>query len=272
MRYYLVSEGERKALTVVHDGEIFQVDNTHPYWNEIHFGVTVASDESVIDLIDMGKAAQARFQMVTERVSVDRGVVYFDGDVVDNALTQAIVRAMNEGSDFAKLALFMEKVYQNPNRHSRESLFTWLADREFSITSNGDLVGYKGVADNGTSIGSGPGIVNGVPMTGHLPNEVGSVLEMARSSVEHDPAVGCSVGLHVGTFDYAKGWSRGKVLKVIVNPRDVVSVPTDCEFAKMRVCRYYVSEIIEAPVSTFVDHDELWDDWSDYTDDEGFVY
>jgi len=262
MRYYLISEGDREALTVVHDGDMFQCDSTHPYWDEIREG-TLAGDPEVLDLLDMGKAAATRFERVTERVSVDRGIVYFDGDPVDNSLTQAIVRAMQEGADFKGLALFMEKVYQNPNRHSRQSLYTWLADRDFTITSDGNLIAYKGVNPDGTSIHSGPGIVDGVEMNGNLPNAVGSVLEMARSSVAHDPAVGCSVGLHVGTWDYASSFSRGRVLKVIVNPRDVVSVPTDCSWAKMRVCRYKVAEVIEAPVETLLDEESDWDDWDE---------
>jgi hypothetical protein len=30
----------------------------------------------------------------------------------------------------------------------------------------------------------------------------------------------------------------------MVNPRDVVSVPTDARGAKVRVCRYYVDDVI----------------------------
>lgn len=269
IRYSLISEGDTSALTVVHNGEIYQCTSTHPYWSDILDGV-LAGDESAIELIDMGKAADTKFRQVTERVTVKDGSVYFDGDRVDNALTQAIIRAMREGADFTPLALFMEKIYQNPKKHSRETLYTWIADRDFTITETGDLIAYKGVNSNGTSIVAGPGIVNGVPMNDHLPNEVGSVLEMSRSSVQHDPAVGCSVGLHVGTFEYAQGFSRGKILKVVVNPRDVVSVPTDCSWAKMRVCRYRVLEVIDAPVNTLVDPTE-YDEWDEF-EDEGFVY
>ena len=35
-----------------------------------------------------------------------------------------------------------------------------------------------------------------------------------------------------------------------VNPRDVVSVPKDCEFQKLRCCRYVVLDVIRNPLDT----------------------
>ena len=61
------------------------------------------------------------------------------------------------------------------------------------------------------------------------------IIEIARSYVNHDPSQGCSTGLHVGTYAYAKGYARSALLEVHVNPRDVVSVPTDCDAQKVRV-------------------------------------
>lgn len=262
MRYQINREGARSNLALVtSDGALHAIDSDHPYWDEIVQAVLAGYEYDVLDLIDLGAAAAARFEKVTDRVAVQNGVVTFDGDVVDNSLASAIVRAMREGADFLGLALFMENAYQNPRKHSRDNLFDWLRTHDFTITPDGMLVGYKGVTNDLTSISRGPGIVNGVPQDGHLDNSVGNVLEMARSSVQHDPSVGCSVGLHVGTWEYASGFGP-KVLKVLVNPRDVVSVPTDCDWAKMRVCRYKVVEVIDNPVTSFVD--PSWDnDWDE---------
>ena len=75
---------------------------------------------------------------------------------------------------------------------------------------------------------------------------------MPRGDVEHDPGVGCHVGLHAGTWDYASSFAQGAVLTVEINPRDVVSVPTDCQDQKMRVCRYTVTGITEQELGSFV--------------------
>lgn len=264
MRYQINHESGRSNLAFVTDsGALHVIDSDNPMYSEIVDAVLDNDEWMAVDLMDSAKAANDRFQQVTDRVAVSgAGVVTFDGDVVDNSLADAIVRSMREGNaDFANLALFMENIYQNPRKHSRENLFDWLRTHDFTITHGGLLVGYKGVSDNLKSITRGPGIVNGQPVNGALDNSVGNVLEMARSQVQHDPEVGCSVGLHVGTWDYASSFGP-KVVKVLVNPRDVVSVPTDCGWQKMRVCRYKVAAVIDNPVSTFMD--PSWDnDWDE---------
>lgn len=208
-------------------------------------------------LFDVAEVVASRFMAVSERVSVSGGTVYFDGDPIDNSLTRQIVRFLEEEvDDWQPLVCFMENVAANPNDHSREQLYEWLARRDFTITEEGYILGYKGVRRSDAegveyeSISSGPGIVDGVSYNGHLPNNISSIVEIARSKVHHDPSVGCSTGLHVGTWDYAHSFGHGVVLKVEVNPRDVVSVPTDCDHAKVRCCRYQVVEAIAAPITS----------------------
>jgi hypothetical protein len=259
MRYNLVHDGEGSNLTAFIDGQMYVATSDHPYWDEITDALIEDDGQAIIELIDLATQAQTQFQSVTERVSVNGGVVRFDGDVIDNALSNAIVRSMRFGKDIRPLARFMEKCYTNPNRHSRDNLFTWLNTHDFTINDAGNLIGYKGVRSDLASCSSGPGIVNGQHVNGHLDNSVGNILEMSRSRVQHDPSQGCSTGLHVGTWDYASGFGQ-VTLKVEVNPRDVVSVPTDCSWAKMRVCRYKVLEVIDRPVDSFLDTSSDWDD------------
>lgn len=261
MRYQINSEGGLSNLALYLDGQLYAVNSEHPYWEEILDALRDGYANDIPELIDLATAAANRFEQITERVAVQNGTVFFDGDAIHNSLAEAIIRAMREGADFRSLVLFMENAYQNPRKHSRDNLFDWLNTHDFTITPDGMLVGYKGVSNDLRSISSGPGIVNGAPVNGHLDNSIGNVLEMARSSVQHDPSIGCSVGLHVGTWEYASSFGP-KTVKVLVNPRDVVSVPTDCGWAKMRVCRYKVVEILDSKVDSFVD--PSWDnDWDE---------
>jgi hypothetical protein len=119
-------------------------------------------------------------------------------------------------------------------------------------------LGYTNEVNEYLSIFTGNAIVDGERVSGHVPNKIGSLVEMPRNEVTFDPAVGCSYGLHVGTWDYANNFGRGGVLEVHVNPRDVVSVPTDSSWAKMRVCRYRVVGVTEVPYQS-----ALADDWQD---------
>lgn len=258
MLYNIVSHGTEANVTAFIDGEMFVADNEHPNWQEIVTSLA-AGDKNVVNLFDVAKAISTKFEHVSERVTVNSGHVYFDGEEIDNTLTQAILRALDEQADLKPLANFFENIMLNPNEHSREQLYRWLAAHNFTINHDGHIVGYKGVKtlDDGThtSISHGTATVNGQVHTGAIPYAPGDVVEMPRGDVQFDPSVGCHTGLHVGTWDYAKGFGHGNTMTVVVNPRDVVSVPTDCRDAKMRVCRYVISTVVENPHNKLVvDH------------------
>lgn len=274
LQYNFLDTGEQQFITVFAEGRALTADDSHPNFTDIVEGAQEYSLH-ILDLFDVSTTVSGIFEALSERVAVSNGHVFFDGDEQDDSITQQIVRFLDEDvDDWKPLVAFMENVAANPLDHSREQLFDWLRARDFTITQDGLIVGYKGVTkDEDGSLRSGfrgHAIVNGEPVTGYIPNAVGNVVEMPRSSVAHDPSAACSVGLHVGTFEYAKGYASGALLKVLVNPRDVVSVPTDARGAKVRVCRYTVQEIIDAPETAAVvdyDADEADDD---YYYDEGY--
>ncbi len=57
----------------------------------------------------------------------------------------------------------------------------------------------------------------------------------------------CSQSL-LSTWDYASTFGP-KTLIVSVNPRDVVSVPKDCGYQKLRTCRYTVLDAVRNPLA-----------------------
>jgi len=279
MQYSLLNNSEDgvQVLTVLHGGNHYvATSDTHPNFRELVSRV-LDEDESVVHDFTVEEAVSQRFEALSERVSVAGGKVFFDGDEVDDALTEQILRFVDSGvEDWMPLVYFFEKVQQNPNAHSREQLYRWLAKHNFTLTFDGDIVGYKGVREDFTSVNTGPAIVDGVSMNGHIPNMPGTEITMPRKSVNHDPSVGCSTGLHVANWRYASGWST-KTLEVHVNPRDVVSVPTDSNDEKVRVCRYYVVDevtepyegpVLEATQEEEIDEDLAWGATSEEWDDE----
>jgi hypothetical protein len=282
IQFSVVSSGDESFVTAFIPGEatpLVASRSGNPQFDQI-IEALLAGDSDVADLFSLSKAVSEKFESLSDRVIVEGGNVLFDGAVIDNSLTKQIVRFLEEDEDFWPLVAFMDNVMDNPEPHSREQLYDWLNQRDFSITPDGMIVGYKGVASDAEhgyrsiSSGSEPVFVevNGetTRYTGRIPNPVGAVVSMDRNLVQHDPSVGCHVGLHVGTYDYAKGFSHGTVLEVHVNPRDVVSVPTDCGWAKVRTCRYTVVDAIDAPYSTgLVDPDGAYEaddapEWEDF--------
>lgn len=257
LQFTLVGDEDGSNIVVFVPGYAPQVaHSTHPNFEAILDAVR-AGDESVVDLFDVAATVGAKFERLTERISVRHGKLYLDGVEVNNALTKQVLRFMDEGEDFLPLVKFFENVQANPNEHSREQLFEWLDRRDFTITPDGMIVGYKGVAvtDKGfESIHSGEAIVDGEVVKGRIPTNIGSIIEMPRDQVQWDPSVGCHRGLHVGTYEYAAGFARGALLEVHVNPRDVVSVPTDSDAAKMRCCRYVIVDTLDAPYSSAISY------------------
>jgi hypothetical protein len=152
------------------------------------------------------------------------------------------------------LVNFAENIAANPVEHSKEQLYRFLnANGEnISLTEDGMIVAYKGMQrrqdENGEDFfvpsNHGRGnhvIINGVDYPDSTSDDAkqrpGDVIELPRSEVVHNPGVSCSVGLHISNFNYAR--SYGEVVEVLVNPRDVVSVPNN-ENDKVRACRYTV--------------------------------
>ncbi len=269
IQYHLIrNEDGESNIVVFISGEAPQVAHeSHPNFEAILLGAT-QGDESILSLFDVAKTVGEKFQRLSERVTTQHGKLFLDGVEVNNTLTEQVLRFLDEGvEDWQPLVNFFENVQANPNEHSREQLFNWLSQRDFTITRDGLIVGYKGVTSDLKSIHSGRAIVDGVEVTGQIPNAIGSIIEMPRDQVQWDPSIGCHTGLHVGTYDYASNFGRGALLEVHVNPRDVVSVPTDCDWAKVRCCRYTVVDTIDQPYTTpvldYSDYSGYDDGWGD---------
>lgn len=214
-------------------------------------------------------SVNARLVGITPHIRIDTEHALWDNDPFDavglpRSLEDHLVRLFREAPDddtsWHGWVRFVERLMANVSPDVRAQLFGWLDSQGWlTVTPDGELVGYRGgmATDEHAmvSIHEGPAIVDGVSVNGHVPNDVGSVIEMPRSSVTVDAANGCASGLHVGTYAYACSWSHGPVAKVAVDPADVVSVPTDCGASKIRCCRFRVLEVIPNVVECTWDHD-----------------
>lgn len=249
-----------------------------PYFDELLIALRKGDDEAADRFLNVGKNVAEALTALSERVSATENRIFFDGDPINSTIADHILRALSEGGSrthkLRALVNFLEKVQTNPNEHSRDHLYRWAEGAGLTITSDGDVIAYKGVnrAKDGTavSVSHGTAWVNGEKHTGAIPNRVGDVVTMPRSDVQHDPAVACSTGLHAGTWDYASSFGSGGTLLVKFNPRDVVSVPTDCESQKVRVCRYEVLEVALKKIEATTYGVESDDDYDEEEDDKWY--
>lgn len=297
----LTSNSEALQLVFEDDSgqnKVFNIESTDAHYSAIKDAVHGyvqgdVEDEYIFDLCsvegNISRMSDNLADLPTNRFEFDfeAGVITYDGEVIDSQITNQIIRmAKSESASNKKhlnaLIKFVENLYKNQSEFVRQQFFGWLTytqtfESGFTITEDGCLLGYKGCAWGEVdgervpvSINHGHAFADGVEYHGAIPNKIGSIVSMARSEVTDDPNIGCSAGLHVGTYSYASGWAKGVLLLVKVNPRDIVSVPTECDAQKIRCSRYEVLEVTEVeytePVYCFEDDDEDWDYCEDCDD------
>lgn len=167
-------------------------------------------------------------------VSITKGVVYFDGEAVYNTLAAKLLALVEQGVSAKPWMRFMNNVMDNPSYKSRKALYDFLDHFDTPITEDGHFLAFKRVGPDFKDI-----------YTGTMDNSPGTVVTMPREKVDDDSNVTCSAGLHACASNYLTDSGYGntygaKVVVVKINPRDVVAVPHDYKYSKMRVCRYEV--------------------------------
>lgn len=199
-------------------------------------------DEGVVaKLIDV-KSAFTEYTDSDLEIMYD-GTVTRNGDALPAVLAQKVVECFRNGVDYQYLLNFFDNLNANPSRRAVEELYGFLAHGGMPITPDGCFLAYKGLDNEFWSIsaGSKDKVIKGkVNDSGHIFNGVGEEIEVERNYVDDDARVACSHGLHVGSESYAMDFARGKVVIVKTNPKDVVSVPHDCDCQKLRTCAYTV--------------------------------
>jgi hypothetical protein len=269
MRFNMVLTGDGRSVVLVtgDDGEISMLTDDHPHF--VRIGQALLAGEDPSQFIDGTYEPDApSIEDLSDRVSIVDGVLHFDGDPVYDALSETILRYRTEERDPYNIVRFMERLSANPSANSREQLFTWAQAKDLTIDPNGFLIAYKGVTEDMLSLSSGKARVNGVEHEGQIPNVIGAVVAMPRSEVNDNTGVGCSTGLHVGSWSYASGFGP-LTLEVRIDPANVVSVPNDCSFQKMRVCEYEVVAVHERPEDDLSDYEPApaWDEdeaWNEF--------
>lgn len=132
------------------------------------------------------------------------------------------------GEDPTPLFKFWERLQSNPSMRSVQQLWPFLAHAGIPLTPDGKFLAYKGVTEELKDV-----------HTGQFDNSPGKVHEMPRNQISDDPQQPCHEGFHVGAREYARSFGP-RVVVVEVDPADVVCVPYDSSWQKMRVCRYRV--------------------------------
>jgi hypothetical protein len=262
-------------LTLILNNKAFQVLPDHLNYRLILDVLPTATNDELLELVDIEKAVACFSQ---GRVEVKNGKVMFDGEEVHGSISKRILEFMSKGLPFQPLVNFLNNLMENPSMQSQKELYDFLEHELLPITEDGCFLAYKAVRSDFMD-----------KYAGKFDNHVGNVCEMPRSKVDDDRGRGCSYGLHAGALNYVAGYGSADngdhIVIVKINPKDVVSVPSDCNHEKLRTCRYevvgeYQGELLKplyksdfSEDSYDEDDEELYDEydddyWDQYDDDE----
>ena len=237
---YIISEN---SLTIFWDGKPYTLRKENANFQIAKKALIEARYDDLGDLLDIKKSVE---NFVQGDIEVKDEVVYYKGHRLHGVVVDKLIDMLRSGmKDSAPIVNFITRLQANPSANSVAELYTFLGYKSLPTTPEGKVLGYKGVQfDYWSTTGNADTIVvQGQTNERHqILNEVGATIEVARRCVDDNKDNHCSFGLHVGSFDYASDWSGedGKLLLVEFDPADAVSVPTDCNFQKLRVSKYKV--------------------------------
>lgn len=228
MSYSYLIQGNN--ITLVIEGQSFTINKSHFNYEQIVQAIKDRDWDSVKSLVDPVKSV---IEYGKGNVGIKGDQIYWKDYKFANALADKLFQMYQEGFPIEPLVLFIDNLMENPSRRAVTELYSFLEKGKLPITSDGHFLAYKKVKDDYTDC-----------YTGTIDNSVGQVVEMERNRVDDDKDRTCSYGLHFCSKDYLDHFRGERVVVVKINPRDVVSIPSDYSSTKGRTCRYEVVEEI----------------------------
>ncbi len=239
------------SITVFIDGAPTTFDHSHPNFAFVEDAIANEDWAAVQSYINIPDAIE---KYAKGLVTIDNGMVMYDGEEVHNVVSHKILACMGEGFPFEHIVKFLNSVKQNPSRSSVEELYIFLESNDLPITEDGHFLAYKRVTDTYKD-----------KHTGKFDNSIGAKPSMKRNDVDDRRDVTCSKGLHFCALKYAEGFGQGPIMVLKINPKDVVSIPNDYNNQKGRCSDYeVVAEYSGKFKSAVVDPKDLSDDYDSH--------
>lgn len=229
-------------VNIVINGEVVNADYTHPSFKEIIAACLAEDFEKAINLANTGKTIE---KWSLGAFEFKNGKLYYCGETLHGSLIEKIIKSIQEGDqNVNKYVFFLEDALRN-DKNSYNEMWDFIKHNDIKIHDNGAIIGYKKV-----TVGADGKLYDSYTNT--VPNDPGTLVQMPRHLVNDNKSETCSYGLHVGSIDYVRNFSGNQIVKVLVAPANVVSVPTDYNGQKMRCSEYFVLETLDYDMNTLV--------------------
>lgn len=222
-----------KSVVVFIDGKTHTVSNGDSRYGDVRNAIRNENFDLIPSLLDL------KGKLISESnggLYLLNGVVRSDRYTIPALLAGRIAKMFSEGFSIGPITAFLENLMENPSESSRNELYGFIEACNLPITADGHFLAYKIVTRDFKDI-----------YTKTMDNSVGTIVQMNREAVDDDRNRTCSRGLHFCSEGYLGHYGSehsDQVVIVKINPRDVVSIPTDYDNAKGRACQYEVVEAI----------------------------
>lgn len=277
------------CITIIIDNNVYTFDKTHLAYNKVLDAIKNNEWDVIKEIIDPKKII---LNYGKGNVSIQGEQLFWKGEEFHNALASRLISMFQEGFPIEPMVRFMENLMKNPSKNSVDQLYSFLERCNLPITEDGHFLAYKRVSIDYKDVFSG--IVDNRPASllseeeskqvrkfGEVLVSVedgNTVVRMRRHTVDDVREHLCSYGLHFCSKDYLSHFGGDRILILKINPKDVVSVPSDYSFTKARCCKYIIiGELGVSPDDAFKstvqnnpceivdlddvdDYDYTWDD------------
>ena len=235
MSYPFLIQGDN--VVVVIDNKPHTINKTHITYSKVVDAIKAGDWDAVKDAIEPKKVV---LNYGKGNVSIQGETLFWKGKELHTTLAAKMIDMLREGFPIEPMVMFMDNLYQNPSKRAVDELYGFLEKGNLPITPDGHFLAYKKVRANYMDVHSGT-----------MDNSVGNIVEMERYNVDDNKDNTCSTGLHFCSKDYLNNFGGERTVIVKINPRDVVSIPSDYNQTKGRACRYeVVGEIDTDKVNT----------------------
>lgn len=235
-----------KQLTVYFsNGESAVWSINHPDIKEVE---RLCALNAWTEIMVLHNAAKA---VMTKEVSVEDNFMDIDGVIVDlsttnNPIFQFIDLLRKKGvvdTEIERIKPFLNNMFENPFIDAVTEIYDYCKAMDFEITDDGCFLAYKNVRKDLGSIHD----------NGKTKHKIGEYTEEKLYDTNRNNH--CSNGLHFCSKGYLVSYPGEVTIIVKVNPKDVVSIPTDYNFMKGRCRKYMTVGILEDKSATLSETD-----------------
>jgi hypothetical protein len=224
MAYPYLIQG--KNIVVIIDNNPHTITSTHIGYEKIKEAIKNNDWDAVRDVIEPKKIV---LNYGAGNVSIQGDKLFWKGNELHTTLAMRLIQMYQDGFSIEPMVNFMENLMQNPSKRAVTELYGFLEKGALPITPDGYFLAYKKVREDYLDCHSGT-----------MDNSVGKIVEMERNEVDDDKDRTCSTGLHFCSQSYLSSFGGARTVILKINPRDVVSIPSDYNDSKGRACRYEV--------------------------------